>query len=111
MPQEERFRRQYPRREFNRKIGVLYRGDYFVTDAYELGEGGIGFRTEFVLEKNHLVILSLQIPNGEFVCVRGGVRLIEVKQNEHLVHYGVSFENINFTHRRQIRSYVSARGS
>lgn len=109
MAQGERFRRQFPRRDFNRKVGVLFRGEYFVTEAYELGEGGIGFYTAENLTQEQKVIVSFQIPHGEFVCVRGTIRFIEQAEDQQKTLYGVSFDNINFSHRRQIRGYVSAR--
>lgn len=103
------FRRQYPRRDFSRKIGVLCDGSYFVCDSREIGEGGMSIRSEYILTEGHQVVLSFQVPNGSFVFLRGTIVSTQKKQGDDTVTHGLSFNEIDFSIKRQIRSYVSAR--
>ena len=93
-----------------RLIGVLCDGMYFLGESGEIGEGGLSLVSEYVLSENHQVLLSFQIPNGDFVFLRAIVRSTEKKMGDSRVTHGLSFENVPFALKRQIRSYVSARG-
>ncbi len=101
-------RRQFPRRDFNRKIGLLCNGHYCIVEACEVGEGGLSFVAyeEFKLEAN--VVITLKIPHGDFVSLRGLVRYVNNQDSGQFTH-GISFENITFNHKRQIRMFVSGR--
>lgn len=105
------YRRKFPRRVLDRRVGVLARGQYFICMAGELGEGGMSFETEMVIAVNVEVVVTLQIPGGDFVCLRGEVRSRQKKGNrgQHLMYYGIAFTQIQFTNKRQIRTFVSAR--
>ncbi len=105
---ELKFKRKFPRRRFRRSVGFLFQGEYFVGLGAEIGEGGIAFLMprQFLLDVEGVV--SFQIPDGSFICVR-----IEIKNEsadpsgETLL--GCSFKNLKFEHKREIRAYVSAR--
>lgn len=103
------FRRQYPRRVMKRKVGVLCDGAYFLCDSGELGEGGMSIMSEFVLTEGHELVVSFQVPGGDFVFLRGTVRSTQKKQGDSQVTHGLSFNEIEFSIKRQIRSFVSAR--
>jgi c-di-GMP-binding flagellar brake protein YcgR len=106
------FRRQYPRRALKRKVGVLCDGSYMVCDTAEIGEGGMAIRSEFVLTEGHEIVLSFQVPQGEFVSLRGVVRSTQTpanKMGDLRVTHGLSFSNVPFAIKRQIRAFVSAR--
>lgn len=103
------FRRQYPRRVMKRKVGVLCDGTYFVCDSGEIGEGGMSILSEFILTEGHEVVVSLQVPGGDFFFLRGVVRSTQKKEGDHLVTHGLSFNEIDFSTKRQIRAFVSAR--
>lgn len=103
------FRRQYPRRALKRKVGVLCDGSYFVCDTGELGEGGMSIVSDFILTEGHELVVSLQIPSGEFVFLRAIVRSTQKKEGDSRVTHGLSFSEIAFSIKRQIRAYVSAR--
>ncbi|MFP5518830.1 MAG: PilZ domain-containing protein [Bdellovibrionia bacterium] len=102
-------RRKFPRRLFKSPVGVLSRGVYFVADAGELGEGGMSFATDMVVPEGSQIIISFQIPHGDFVCVRAIVRSLLKNERSHVMTHGVSFENLSFANKRQIRAFVSAR--
>lgn len=103
------FRRQYPRRAMKRKVGVLCDGTYFVCESGEIGEGGMSILSDFVLTEGHELVVSFQVPGGDFVFLRGNVRSTQKKEGDQRVTHGLSFDEIEFAIKRQIRSFVSAR--
>jgi c-di-GMP-binding flagellar brake protein YcgR len=110
-PSDEKnlFRRKYPRRLLKRLVGVIRNGVYSVVETMEIGEGGMALISKEPLAQAQQVVVSFQIPGGDFVSLRGVVRSAK-NENGRFIH-GLSFENIAFTHKRQIRSFVSARSS
>lgn len=106
------YRRNYPRRPFKRTVGVLFKGQYFLAQAGEIGEGGISIMTDMVLTEEEPLMVSFQIPSGEFVCLRAVIRSTQKTKNPEdgssIIH-GLAFSNVEFTIKRQIRSYVSSR--
>lgn len=101
------FRRQFPRREYTRNVGVLCGGTYIVTIGGELGEGGMSILTDYVLDIGNCLIVSFQIPGGDFVSLRAQVKS-HIKKGQQILH-GLSFTNIEFALKRQIRAFVSKR--
>lgn len=101
-------RRKYPRRPFQRSVGVLSAGHYSLAQGHEIGEGGIAFVALEAFPENSLVVLNFQIPNGAFVSTICEVR--SVQQNEQGTYtHGCLFRDIKFEHKREIRTFVSAR--
>lgn len=92
-----------------RKVGILCDGTYFVADSGEIGEGGMAISTEFVLTEGHDLVVSFQVPGGEFVFLRATVRSTQKKEGDIAVTHGLSFNEVEFSIKRQIRSFVSAR--
>ena len=108
------FRRQFPRRAMKRHIGILSQGHYFVCETGEIGEGGVSIVSEIVLTEGREVVLSFQIPGGDFVFLRASVLSTQKKVGEsasqkNTVTHGLSFSDIAFALKRQIRAFVSAR--
>ncbi len=103
------FRRKYPRRAFMRLTGVLLAGRYEIYKAGEIGEGGMSLYGDKALPEGQDIVLSFQIPGGDFVSIRGMVR--SSKNREGRFTHGLSFEAIEFAHKRQIRAFVSSRSS
>lgn len=104
------FRRQFPRRAMKRKAGVLCDGSYFVCDTGEVGEGGMSILSEYVLSEGYQLVVSFQVPGGDFISLRAVVRSVgKVKSGEDQVHHGLSFSDVPFATKRQIRAFVSAR--
>lgn len=102
-------RRQFPRRDFRRGIGTLQNGDYDLSTGDEIGEGGLSFWSERKFKVGDLVVLNFQVPEGSFVSVRAEIRNMADSDQPGLWHYGLSFENLKFEKRREIRTYVTAR--
>ncbi len=105
----ENDRRKFPRRRMKRQVGLLCAGHYIVAESVEIGEGGMTFISEYILNPGDVVVLSFQIPQGDFVFVRSTIKTTQKKDSAALVFHGVIFDNIQFFHKRQIRSFVSDR--
>lgn len=103
------FRRQYPRRVMKRKVGILCGGTYFVCESGEIGEGGMSVMTDYVLPEGRELVVSFQIPGASFTFLRATVRSTQKKEGDSRVTHGLSFKDIEFSVKRQIRSFVSAR--
>lgn len=101
-------RRKYPRRELHKSIGVLSRGNFFIAQSVELGEGGMSLKSEMILNDSSLVILCFQVPGEGFVSVRAKVCSTQKEETGMVIH-GLSFENLTFSGKREIRAFVSAR--
>lgn len=82
-----------------------------MTTGFEIGEGGLSFRSEKVIKVGALVVLNFQVPEGQFVSVRAEVRNSEVMADVHAgeVVYGCAFENLMFDRKREIRNFVTNR--
>ncbi len=104
---ETHLQRKYPRREFRRGVGVLSAGHYILAESIDIGEGGLSFQSEFMLDAIKTVVITFQIPNGEMISVAGTIR--NQRQEGDKVHAGLSFNALTFTYKRQIRYYVSSR--
>lgn len=65
--------------------------------------------TDYVLTEGHELVVSFQVPGGDFVYLRGVVRSTQKKEGDHRVIHGLSFNQIAFSTKRQIRAFVSAR--
>lgn len=101
--------RKYPRRAFEKRLGVLCAGDYFTVESVDLGEGGVSFISDRAMSLGEHSLISFQIPSGEFVFVRAAVNTIHPNKALKNNRYGVIFEGLSFPRRRQIRLFVSGR--
>lgn len=115
-------RRKYPRRQFRRPVGVLFDGRYEVAQGVELGEGGLSVR---IADKDFLK--NLIVPEGEegpqsmlalvffvpssrvFTVVRAVVRSLKTQKDSGFV-LGCQFIEVDFDHRREIRTFVTSSG-
>lgn len=69
----------------------------------------MSFRLDLPLENGAEIVINFQIPGGEFVSLRAEVRSVREQEDKFL--HGISFKNAQFAHKRQIRAFVSARGT
>lgn len=102
-------RRKYPRRQFRRKMGILYDGKYWSGNGVEIGEGGISFHLGQPFSEGRGVVVNFQIPGGAFVSVQAEIKNIRKDNKTGMFNYGVSFRTLKFDHKREIRAYVSGR--
>ncbi len=108
-PIVKQVRRRFPRRNFRRGVGILAGGRYFLGTGSEIGEGGISFKSTENIIKGALVVVSFQIPDGQFVSVRAEIRNLEDQTEGAEMVYGCAFENIPFERKREIRNFVTNR--
>lgn len=73
----------------------------------EIGEGGLSFRSEIALKVGALIVISFQIPDGNFISVRAEIRNQDKKSGE--ATYGCAFDSMPFDRKREIRNFVTNR--
>lgn len=101
--------RRTPRRVYMRSIGVLWNGQYMVTQGLQISEGGMLFRTNVSLPIKSQVVISLVLPGGGDVIVTRGEIIYERPGPAEGRQYGVRFKNLALNLRRLIRNYVTAK--
>lgn len=99
-------RRRVPRRDFQRLIGVLIKGEFFITDGLQIGEGGMLFLSPQKLTIGQTVVLSFRLPQQNFAVLRAVVRY-EMDGDKGPWRYGAEFYEVDFLMKRAIRQYVA----
>lgn len=105
------FKRKYPRRVFHGFVGLLINGHYLITESTSLGEGGMSFLSNSIIEHGTFLVATFKIPGEGMLSVRGEIRNSrKSKPNDtQKLIYGVKFIPLPIGERRRIRTYVSAR--
>ena len=101
--------RRTPRRVFLRAIGLLRHGEYILVQALQLSEGGMLFQSPVQFAVGDAIVLSLIIPGGSSIVVRGEVIYSKPGQGPIEPQYGVKFAPLALQPRRLIRIYVTAK--
>ena len=101
--------RKFPRKLFRKKMTFLCRGQSSVVQGVEIGEGGISFKSDFLLEENQRIIVNFFISDGDFFSVRTTLKNKQTAANHFI--YGVSFDDISIALKRQIRAYVARKST
>ena len=115
--------RRYPRRNFLRSASYLHAGEYKITFAGELGEGGMSLHVAHSsLEVGSEVLATFKVPFHGIVVQRAEVVHIEhnkrvvfdnhtkknsINDDSELDLIGLSFVDIDFDQKRWIRNFVS----
>lgn len=100
--------RRSPRRVFNRAIGLLRDGVYELGEAIQISESGLSFVIEARLQVEDQCVVTLVIPGGGCLVLRGSV-ITERPKIGRMNSYGIEFLALDLHQRRMIRSYVSAK--
>ncbi len=101
--------RKTPRRDFQRSVGVLCRGEYHVGQSEQIGEGGMKFYSPHPLTQGTQIIVTFMIPAGGMVSLRAEVLYTESGEAVNSLWYGCRFLDVPFQPRRWIRNYVAAK--
>lgn len=102
-------RRRYPRRNFTRPVGCLYRGGYSVLEAGEIGEGGMLIYSQEILPKQDRLLVSFILPSGTFISIKAEIVNHTKKLGDGRQAHGISFLNLPFQLKREIRTFVAER--
>ena len=97
--------RKFPRKLFRKNLTFLCRGQASVVQGVEIGEGGISFKTDFLLTDNQQIIVNFFISEGDFFSVRTTLKNKQTVADYFI--YGVSFNDISIALKRQIRAFVA----
>lgn len=103
--QVHQIKRKFPRKAFRKKVGLMSGGQSASAQGLEIGEGGLSFSSDMVLDQNCKMILSFFLSEDEFFSVR--VTLLNSYRAGQEFHYGVSFDDVSIALKRQIRTYVA----
>lgn len=107
-----KFKRKYPRRIFFGAIGLLLKGNYYISSATTIGEGGLSFKWDQSIVVGTEIVISFKIPGESMISRRGEVRNgrpdNSSAQSKSFI-IGVQFLPLTIAEKRKIRSYVSAR--
>lgn len=104
-------RRRVPRRDFHRRVGLLIRGQYLISRAAQLGEGGMMVYSPTPLKLGQAVVVSFKLPDKAPDIVRAVVRYILPPERGQGPRYGIEFANLDFNVKRDIRNYVAAKSA
>lgn len=118
----ESARRKFPRCPYQQPICVTFQAQSVIVKGEEIGEGGLSFLTNVEIPVGIQVVINFFISNGQYYCLRGSIRNLsdaQIGQNttslssnkkskkSELYRYGVNFNEVNITLKRQIRSFVA----
>lgn len=97
-----------PRRYYDRPVGLLYRGAYFVCRGLQISEGGMLVGIDLALTRGDQIVVAIILPSGRGVVARGSI-LYSRKHESGLPAYGLQFVGLDVADRRTVRDYVSAK--
>lgn len=110
MQPNEKKMRKYPRAQFKRPVAIICKGVAEVSQGVEIGEGGVSFETDLVLDAGSQVVVNFYIPKGGFFCLKAEVKNTIPKNkasHANTTVYGLSFTEVSLSLKRQIRAYVA----
>ncbi|NUM57286.1 MAG: PilZ domain-containing protein [Bdellovibrionaceae bacterium] len=99
--------RKFPRKDYNRPVGILFSGFYQKAEAIEISEGGMSFRIDVVLTVDRECVMTFKVPKGKLVCLRAVVKHMKKDRGQLIV--GVAFKEVPFSNKRQIRNFIADR--
>ena len=100
-------RRRQPRRQFRHNVGLLVRGQYFVTAALQIGEGGMLLTSHQELKTGQKLVVTFKLPDVPPAVVRGSVRYALPHEAAQGQKYGIAFDNLETDAKKAIRTYVA----
>lgn len=105
-------RRKFPRRLFEKTVGILYRGKYTMEQSSQLSEGGMGILASMPdqLKVGESLVVTFLLPGQEFIIARAEVRDVRPPNNQNLKRISMMFIDFGFYPRRKVREYISAKG-
>lgn len=104
-------RRRYPRRRIRRPVSVLCNGQFLNCSGEDIGEGGISFAHTEALQTEAWVVVNFALPETTlFLSIRAQIKSVRKNQLGLNIH-GLSFREIDFEIKREIRKYVTAKES
>ena len=101
-------RRRFPRRKFERDIGVLVEGKYSVAKTIEIGEGGLMLALDSLPKDLSQIVVTFFVGKGHAGIIRSEVRYTKGIGGQKC-HCGIQFQNLEFKTKRLIRDYISSK--
>lgn len=85
----------------------MFAGKANMAFGVEIGEGGLSLKTNETLAVNQKLILNFFLSEKDFFSIRATLRNVANAGNTADHVYGVSFDDVPISLRRQIRTYVA----
>ncbi len=104
---EKEYRRKAPRRNYDGKVGALYKGEMTITQCVQLGEGGALIHSDSILSgivKSEKIVLTLFLPN-----IGGAIATAECVYVADDEKIGLQFTRLDTKYKKKIREFVSRR--
>lgn len=98
-------RRKYPRKAYRKTLSFICRGVSQVVEGIEIGEGGLSFKSDLVLDKEQKLVVNFFLTGAGFFSVPATLRNTS-EVSDHFI-YGVSFDEVDISLKRKIRSFVA----
>lgn len=102
-------KRRVPRRDFERNVGVLVKGQYKICRALQVGEGGMMLEMPESLSIGQKLVVTFKLPKATPAIVRGTIRYAIKSESGESYKFGIEFERVEFKARRDIRNYVASK--
>lgn len=100
--------RKYPRKLFKKPVAYLCHGRSSVVMGIEIGEGGLSFESEEQMQPEQNIVVNFFVPGGDFFSLQTTIKsAVENTDKTSKMIYGVHFNNMNLSLKRQIRAYVA----
>ena len=101
--------RKTPRRTYERLVGVLHKGKYFLQNSLQISEGGMMIELPNYVKRGDFIVVSFILPTSlETVNGRAEVLYLQ-KVSDKLSKVGIKFINLDTIKRRAIRDFVSSK--
>ena len=100
---------RFPHRQFERSLGLMLNGQYFITVGLELSEIAIRVRVQYEVTVNSGGVVTFRLPNKEFIVVKGDVS--NVGKDEGGFFIDLKFNQLTVYQRRNIREFIAAKST
>lgn len=96
--------RQYPRKNFRARVVLFHGKESEVTEAYQLGEGGMLFSSRLQLQVGDSITIHFSL-NDAYLRARADV--LYILQSDGRTRVGISFKSLFGEYREIIRRYTT----
>lgn len=100
-------KRRVPRRKIKQRVGVLVAGEYSITEAHEMGEGGMKISYDGRLEVGQRIVVTFSV-EGVAKAIATAVIRYSSDKSQSPVYYGMEFVSLDFKVKRLIRNFVAS---
>lgn len=102
--------RRTPRRQFDRPVGVLFKGKYQIIKAVQISEGGVLLELPgHIKVGDHLLMNLILKADRGYAVSRGEVLYVNEDVSDGFKRMGIKFFDLSSRHKRFIRDYIASK--